>query len=95
MVLFSHKLCFYCFSLPFKFEGESLVITAYAEKNEDKTFGPTEYKVTIVRAAGGRVGGRGRKDKLGVDFSFQCACPCWELHKMCKHIGCLCILHFN
>ena len=71
------------------------MITAPAENNNDKNFGPTEYEVTIVRAAGGRVGGRGRKDKLGVDFAFHCACKCWDLHKMCKHIGALCVQHFN
>ena len=71
MVLCAHNLCSLCFSVPFKFVGQSLVITAKAEKNKDKSFGPTEYEVTIVKAAGGRIGGKGRKVHISEKCTFR------------------------
>ena len=70
-------------------------MTVPCENNGDKSFGPTDYIVTVERALGGRIGGKGRKDKLGVDYFFECDCPSYTTHKVCKHIACVAIVHFN
>ena len=54
--------------------GDDLIVDVPSQDNCDKTFGSIDYKVKIQRAPGGRVGGKGRKDKLNVDWSFQCTC---------------------
>ena len=95
MLQCTHVLSSPCFSVPFTFDGETLVITVVSDTQSDKAFGATQYDVTIVRAPGGRINGKGRKDKLGVDFAFHCSCISYKDHKMCKHIACLCIVHFN
>ena len=76
-------------SADFKLEGVVLTFTVMAEDRG------TSYEVKVVPAPGGRVGGAGRKDKMGVNFAFQCQCRCYAKHFVCKHIGALCILHFN
>ena len=91
----THLVRSHCFSVPFTFHGDSLVITVVSDTKSDKSFGTTEYKVTIVAAPGGRINGKGRKDKLGVDFAFQCSCISYKKHNMCKHIACICTVHFN
>ena len=83
------------FSLSFKMVGDDLIVDVPSQDNCDKNFGSIEYKVKIQRAPGGRVGGKGRKDKLNVDWSFQCTCDGYKKSAMCKHIGALAIAQFN
>ena len=75
--------------------GDDLIVDAPSQDNCDKNFGSIEYKVKIQRAPGGRVDGKGRKDKLNVDWSFQCTCGGYKKSAMCKHIGALAIAQFN
>ena len=81
--------------MPYKFEGDTLVMTVPSQLNDDSSFGSTHYSVSVDRARGGRISGKGRKDKLGVDFFFQCSCVSYNIHKVCKHIGCIAIVHFT
>ena len=70
-------------------------ITVKSESNDDPAFGPTKYIVSFQYAPGGRLGGKGRKDKLGCDVFFSCECKCYEAHSMCKHIGAICVVHLS
>lgn len=76
-------------SADYKLEGDLLTFTVKSEE------GATSYVVTVEPAPGGRRGGKGRKDKLGVDFYFTCKCYSYAKNAICKHIGCVCIFHFN
>ena len=82
-------------SVPFTFAGSKLTVDVKCDQNAVRSFGPTEYKVTIEKAKGGRLNGRGRKDPLGVDYHFSCTCWSYKDSLVCKHIACLCISHFN
>ena len=81
--------------MSFKIVGQDLVVDVPSEENSDKKFGAIDYKVKVANAPGGRLGGKGRKDKLGVDWWFECTCGSYENSAMCKHIGALVISQFN
>lgn len=85
----------WCFRVPFSFDGATLTVTVKCDVNAVRSFGETEYYVTVVKAKGGRKDGKGRKDPLGVDYHCTCTCGSYKVHFVCKHIACLCIVHFN
>ena len=96
MILFFYFLKCCSFSLSFKIVGQHLVVDVPSEVNSDKKFSAIDYKVKVAKAPGGRLGGgKGRKDKLGVDWWFECTCGSYENSAMCKHIGALVISQFN
>ena len=72
-----------------------LYVRVLSETNLAPEEGPTYYTVTIQPAVGGRLKGKGRKDKLGVEFYFTCPCECYTKHKVCKHICAVCMKHFH
>jgi len=72
-----------------------LHIRVLSETNLVAEEGPTHYSVTIQPAVGGRLKGKGRKDKIGVEFYFTCPCECYSKYKVCKHICAVCIKHFH
>ena len=86
---------YFSFSPKFSFDAHLLKVTVDSETNDDPQFGPTSYIVTFKHAPGGRLGGKGRKDKLGCDVFCTCSCKSYEIHGMCKHIGAICVVHLS
>ena len=55
--------------MPFSFDGATLKVTVKCDVNALRSFGETEYYVTVVKAKGGRKDGKGRKDPLGLTIT--------------------------
>ena len=78
-------------------EANCLQFKVKSEVVTDPAKGPIAYMVTVKPAKGkGESKGRSKQDKkLGVEFVFTCECRNFIKHKVCKHIGAVCIVHFN
>ena len=86
----------FVYSSEFQLEDGVLQIVVQSEKNGNPAKGPTSYKVKVEHTPGARRGGRGRKNKLNLDWTFSCECPCFEKQPtLCKHIGACAIVHFH
>ena len=91
----TYVLNWFFFSPKFSFDAHIMRITVKSESNDDPQFGPTQYIVTFQHAPGGRLAGKGRKDKIGCDVFFSCECGSYKIHSMCKHIGAICVVHLS